>query len=741
MRSYHQRGHQPASCSNVDELAKCIGESLLCPGRVISFDIFDTLVERIIEPPDQVKRLAARILSEKTASLQVDTILRLRDEAEAILRAQSASTGLDHECRFSELAVSMAQTIANDPAEAEGIRTAIIAAELAAESRVLRVKKGMMEILMELKASGQRVIAISDMYLDSTLLIQLLKQLDLADCLDAIYVSADHGMGKYSGRLFRHVFATESIAPSSLLHIGDNAHSDYTMPLSQGSSAIHFRDDTAVLRQQIGQAYKWLSDRNPYWRGQHVVSGIPLPPEKDFFFDYGFGTLGPIYATFIASLRETLLADKIHHAFFLARDGELFHHLYALFDDPSLALPPAPTSSYLHISRKAVALPAAHRGLGRKQIELLLPRMQQRGFAAIAGALGFDPHLLHDLARHYGLDNVTTPIALKSRDWPATLAADATLQAIVHSRSQEPRTLLRQYLQQHGFFGIDKRVALIDIGWNGSIQRALKDAFGEDDNWPHVTGYYLSYNDNLGHQLDEHEAVGILFDKRKMHARYSSFEHFEEIFENGARALHPTTIGYRQKADNTIEPILLSEDASDRCAERSFDPMVRRLREGALAYAEHFREHYAFCSYSAADIRPHALQLAMRAVFFPRREEVDHLFSLVHTEDAGTESILDFSSYRLSGPGMLLRPFHLLRQLRVSNWKYGSGRSLGVPGFNHLLRLAHFLLIVRDQLHTRQRPKSRIPSSRWWERRLLHAVEQGGMPRLLRIRDKIKRLL
>lgn len=163
------------------------------------------------------------------------------------------------------------------------------------------------------------------------------------------------------------------------------------------------------------------------------------------------------------------------------------------------------------------------------------------------------------------------------------------------------------------------------------------------------------------------------------------------------------------------------------------------MRSGALAYATLFVNRYSLLGYRSSDVQPYALELARRAVFFPSRTEADQLLRMVHTEDAGTDSVLDFSAYRLSGPLLLFRPFRLLQMLRESHWKYGTGRSLGVPGFNRVLRLAHLALIARHMPRAQRDALARMPAPRWWEALLLKTVEHGSMPWLLRLRDNFRR--
>jgi FMN phosphatase YigB (HAD superfamily) len=720
--------------------------------RVVSFDIFDTLVERVIEPPDQVKQLAAlqlirSLFVEYSGSLSAADILLLRDVVEKELRAENARLGNDPECSFGSLASQLAASLHESLKTShrgdhllpsiDCLRDAIVESELIAERRVLRAKPGVAELLSSLRLGGARLIAVSDMYLDGPLVTKLLANLGLADLVDEIYVSADHGVGKYSGRLFRRIFEIESITPEQMLHIGDHPHSDHSVPLSLGSSSVLWRSKDHPTRLAVSVALRWLGRENAYWRGAHVLS-VPPTREGGFFYQYGFNVLGPIYAAFVASAREKMISLGIDHAFFLARDGELFLQLHTQLDGEMHDHSPGPTSSYLHVSRKAVALPSMWQGISEHQLGLMLGRLRTEGISAIARTLDLPREPFIALAKRLGLSSDDTPLD-SDRDWIRLIASDATIQDVIRSFATPARVLLRKYLEQQGFFGKDRKVALVDIGWNGSIQRGLRMTFADDPDWPRVFGLYLSFNDNLGHGLDTEESFGLLYDKRRMHPNHNVFEHFEEIFENGARALEATTTGYRQLDDGIVMPTLRDACASDRQAEMQFDRSAASLRNGAIAFGKLANARISNYAYSASDLHGYAISVAKRAVFFPSLEETQHLFQMVHTVDGGSGEVLTFSDHQLRGPLALLQPHRLLSALRKSEWKYGTGRSLGVPGFNHLLRLAHLALIFRGRHHHPREQDGPLARSRWWETIVLRIVERGGLPHLVRIRDFMRR--
>lgn len=707
---------------------------------VVSFDVFDTLVGRRIAPPDQVKRLAAslavRLIAPFGITAGIDQLLELRDRVEDRLRREAQLRGGDTECSFSAIATEMATRLNVDAAmdnDIGDVCKAIIDAEVTAELGVLFVKPGIANLLVWLRAQGKRAIAVSDMYLDGAVLREILTALGIGTHLEALFVSADYGVGKHTGRLFQRVVELSQVAPGRIVHIGDNRHSDVQMAAACGIRTIHLHERHLQRQQHEFQAIRWLSQRNPFWRGHHVSAMVPRAQFEDFFERYGHEQLGPIYATFVARTIEYLDSVRPREVYFLARDGHLFQQIYETFrKDHRPELPP---SRYLYVSRRSVALPGSWNGIS---VERLLPLVFyhcQRGFATIARGLGIPADLFADTAQRFGLAGIDAPFSGWTRKDVERLAADSKFQAIIIARANFERERLRQYLAQEGFFG-SGIVALVDIGWSGSIQKAITDAFGSDADFPEVRGYYLSYNDAFQYSFGDHEATGVLFDTRRMHPDHNVFVHFEEIFENGARASHGTTEGYVVDPAGRVHPKLRSTSETDRSLEQAFDASVEALRRGALEYARAFATAFSVSGYRASDLIPYAARHAERLVVYPTREEVRHLSSIVHTEDAGTDNILDFSKYSLTGPHAILRPRRFLASLRHSHWSFGTARSSGLPGINHAMRLFQRYRIRRDA-RTQGRSLAALlsmPRPKWWEGALLTAVRLGALPYLTRLR-------
>lgn len=704
---------------------------------LVSFDIFDTLLERHVEPPDSVKIVSARKAGKIFAAavgvkLSDIVLLMAREEAETALRLTAKRQGLDFECAFTDIAKAMAHVLA--PGKEDTLKTALIEAEVEAEIEALFLRVGVLELLSAIRVRGKNIVAVSDMYLDKALINRLFQHFGLDRLIDRIYVSADLKLGKYSGRLFHHVLKVEGITPTRMIHIGDNHHSDYAIPRSLGIRACHLFDCQSLQRRQTARTLQWLGARNPFWRGEYLLGLIPTPTDKDFHYRYGYSQLGSIFCTFALGILEEVSQSRIEKVFFLARDGDIFRALYS-----KLALnlaEHAPIAGYLYLSRKSLFLPSAWRGLTRRHLDVVLYNPKQKGLFSVANALGIPSEEFAGIASRFGLESIDQPIWGWRTEQYERLLADNEFHETIVRYALPARLLLRSYLDGEGFFG-RQHIALADIGWNGTIQYALRETFGEDDDFPKITGYYLSFNDGFRYAFEPNEVRGILYDGRTSPRQQNVFALFEELFENAARAVHGTTIGYRV-ANGRTEPVLRDDVTADRQSEREFEVQISILRLGVLDFADAFSKAIRLTGYSFEDVKSSILARAERCVVYPSREETDHLLRIVHSEDLGSENLMNFSEYRLPGLKILLRPKRFLRLMRASNWKYGSASTLGLPGFNHFLRRLELCIAWYKDTppHTDLSP---CPRPRPTERVLLVLVKRGHFTALNQVRKLLRK--
>lgn len=669
-------------------------EKIIEPIQVVSFDIFDTLLERDIEPPERVKHIVARNLAahlrECYGSLcSPKEILFLRDQVEADLRRAAVCKGRDHECCFSDIARGLGLRLLGKHDDV--LVAKIVDTELRIENEVLYVKKQMFDLLVWLKGHGKRIIAVSDMYLDREHLRLIFSEKGILGFFDEIYVSSEHETNKASGRLFQHVLETEQVAAGDLLHIGDNHHADHYSPRQLGISSIYFNDTTSLRRRHTLNWYARLADRNPYWRGRYLLQLIrpPKTGEAGFHYRYGYSALGPIYAAFVMGAIETLKEQRIDRVFFIAREGKLFRRIFQIFASSFFEAGEVPRESYLYLSRMSTALASCCAGITHQQAILPLFNPNQQGLISICKTYGLSREALESIARRHGFENFEAPI----RDWwdenfLALLEAE-DFQAEVRKEAAPARALLEKYLAQEGYFSA-RTVAMVDIGWNGTIQKFVQDALLERDATPYVHGLYLGFSQGIPYDFKPLKSVvrGIFYQHSSRAPTEDVFQGFIELFEEGARALHATTLGYRENpAGGVVEPIFKDESAPDRQVELRENDRISEFHRGVLDFSREFLRAIDLTNYTFEEIKPFFLTLAERCVTLPDDEELAYFLELTHADDFGFNTVMDFRRHRLRWRH-LLHPLMFRRILQASSWRYGTIRTMGIPGLASLLRLA-----------------------------------------------------
>lgn len=644
--------------------------------RAITVDVFDTLVARCVEPPEALhQRLSEQLAQHLGVPGCADYILHLRREAEAALRQATRADGHDHECHHDELVPAWLERLLPDWSEAERAEWAdwVEQAELALERYALQPKASARLFLQWAKGEGLRVLAISDMYLGQRHLQRLLDGLGYAGLIDAIYVSSEYRVGKYSTRLFQHVLAQEELAPEAVLHVGDNFQADAVAPARLGMTGVFLDERHERVRRRRQALSARMAAHGGIWPGRMVAEAVaerlradPRARRDDAYFQYGLEVLGPVFGAFMVGLLERVRADRPDRLLFLARDGYLFHQMYTA---ATRQLPGHwPWAAYVCVSRAVAAQAAVADGLDRDKAAVALYNPKQQGVASILKTYGLAPQDFAALAREHGLDPIDQPL----NDWDdprlRAFLADGRVQERVRPAGQRARTLLRRYFEQQGFFD-SARVALVDIGWNATIQRFMERAFAAQGAYPWVEGYYFAYVHAI-HQdeLTRGAIHGLMFDRRRGNTHERAPLDFEELFEQAARAPHGTTVGYRLEGEHVV-PVFKDDTAPDRQAEIRCNPWIASLQEGVMLHWEHLLAVQALTGVDFAALKPYAMAMAERAVVYPTADEVRLIDALAHTEDFGHDHVLALTPQGVRWWDWL-RPARLRRHLMGTPWPY-----------------------------------------------------------------------
>jgi FMN phosphatase YigB (HAD superfamily) len=650
--------------------------------RCVSFDVFDTLLARCIEPPDDIQRRVAALLAEKIGGITPDAAFEARRAVEWELRRAALSDGLDHECHFDPLVEGWVTRLAGHPDPA--LVGFVHRTERELESLALTAKPGALALLEWLQARGVRVIAVSDMYLSHDYLAALLADCGLDGLLDRLYVSSEFGLGKYSGRLHARMLelegqTLEGLTPAQVVHVGDNLVPDMRAPMQLGIRGIYLDERAERLRRRRQTLSAEMAALGGVWRGRRFFEIVDFRMRhdaacqsacEDFFHHYGAHVLGPAFSAFLLGLVEKIGAVKPDKLFFLARDGYLFEKMYARWRvlQPDVENWPEPV--YVYASRRVVATASVAEGLSPEQAVVAFYNPKQQGLFSVLKTFGLPAEDFAELACEHGFTDLTEPM----HDWRDTrllaFLADERVQSRIRPIGEAARDRLRRYFEQHGFFACE-RVALVDIGWNGTIQKFLRDSFGSRPDYPDVHGWYFAFVAAMHGDFGMGDSIeGLIQDVRRGDPYERAPMDFEEIFEQGARSGEGTTLGYID-AGGRVVPVLKDDAASDRQGEIACNSLIARFQAGVLDHLTHFHAAWRLTGYTLDDIKPYVLALLERAVVYPTREEVAEISHLVHTEDFGHDHTLDMAATPV-GYFDWLRPRRLYRKLRHLPWKYAA---------------------------------------------------------------------
>lgn len=314
---------------NLEDLRKMVQSKEI---KVVSFDIFDTLLVRpTIWPTDIFHLVAAKVDKE----LNVDFI-KLREKAEQGLGDRNATIK------------DIYRWISKEYEIPESLCNRLMDEEIRAESELLFRREKLYSIYLCALKAGKRIVATSDMYLPKEVLANILIDKGY-DNLSRVYVSNEFKRRKDDGTLFDVLIQEEKCQPHEILHIGDNHHSDYKVPLQKGIIAYYYPSvidsvfsETTLWRQ----AYLNIKKENPFVRlmvgyciGRYEDRISDVPQIFKDCYTLGLLGLGPVILTaMIKVLGNSEIQGRYSKIHFASRDGFIPQKVYecvkSIFEQP-----------------------------------------------------------------------------------------------------------------------------------------------------------------------------------------------------------------------------------------------------------------------------------------------------------------------------------------------------------------------------------------------------------------------
>lgn len=227
--------------------------------EVISFDIFDTLIQRPLYQPSDL----FQILSNKYIELSGDSVLDF-----AVVRERSEfnarKTSKEQEITLEEIYLDIYTNYKVD----ENILEQLKNYETELELSICTPRYSMFEIYKLARLKNKKIFFTSDMYLSRVTIQQILNKNGYDFC-DELFLSSEVKLTKHTGDIYKHILANYQCSANQVLHIGDNYHADYDMARKSGVN-------TFLFPKAIDVFMGWYDDANTFKHYQHITEFIRL---------------------------------------------------------------------------------------------------------------------------------------------------------------------------------------------------------------------------------------------------------------------------------------------------------------------------------------------------------------------------------------------------------------------------------------------------------------------------------
>lgn len=347
---------------------------ILSNDKYISFDIFDTLINRPFYDPADLFELIDKDF-EKLVSTSIK-FKKIRMDTEAVVREEYGKKQPEwQDVTIDEIYEGMS-ALYDIPSE---ITEKLKKREYELELEFCNIRNAGKELYEAALLTGKKIIIISDMYLKQHAIENILNKNGYHNYFK-IYISSELRLTKNQGKLYQYVRKDLNISDTThIFHIGDTWQNDYVNAESNGFSPIFFPKakevfenkiqgmctnncadimelscanimDIKKTKQSLGISSMLAVIYNKYFDNPYRT----FNQESDFNIDpyfIGYYTLGMHLVGLCFWIIKECKERKIDTIHFLARDGYMPMRAYNILHD---CFAKTPYANYLYASRKAV---------------------------------------------------------------------------------------------------------------------------------------------------------------------------------------------------------------------------------------------------------------------------------------------------------------------------------------------------------------------------------------------------
>ncbi len=329
--------------------------------QYVSFDVFDTLIFRTVSSPDKILDLAILKYQEIYGN-SIKTFKIKRQYAENFSRKYySREVNIDEIYDFLDLKDEIAD------------RFKEIEKNIEVKNCIPNLP--MISVLKECRKRGKKIVITSDMYLTSDVFDEIFNKIGIT--YDYLFISGEVKKTKRQGNLFAYLLNKLNIESSQIAHIGDDIHSDISMPRKYGICSLERLKYTSANFESYNTKSDVASDQLEQLYSYSVSEMGAETPE----FRVGYNVVGPFLFSFCHWIHLKKVEKHIDVLFFVAREGFLIKKIYDI-------LFPNDETQYVRLNKNLLRLPSLDNGDIVENFILSLPPRKSYRFDDLSTLLG-----------------------------------------------------------------------------------------------------------------------------------------------------------------------------------------------------------------------------------------------------------------------------------------------------------------------------------------------------------------
>lgn len=373
-----------------------------------------------------------------------------------------------------------------------------------------------------------------------------------------------------------------------------------------------------------------------------VSDNVPIEKLKKLGKQYT-----PIFKDYLNWILEDIKSKKIEKIYFFTREGEFFKEIFDKINHDKKI-----KSYLLEVSRVATFFPSLSK-IDAEELKRLWSQYSIQSLSSLFKSLNLDINRYIDLIIKYQLninDQLINPgdnINLNK------MFADKDFISLVSTDLKNSKLLLKEYFKDRDFIDQKEKIAIVDIGWRGTIQDNICYIFPKAK----IYGYYFGLEKFLNKQPDNSYKYGYInqfYGKEKILGDITPFEML-------CNSCNGSTIGYKKNDDGVVTAIRKIDEIENY----SYYNCTKYIQEGVIE------------NVSNKDIDlSKAYSEAVNIIYNPDKYVALTYFNLKHNEEFGLGEYVSkkaFISKKNIIKGIYKYKYQesLKHKLEKTSWAYG----------------------------------------------------------------------